>query len=229
MMKTKLLTIGLAIGALMLSSCAKDTMTKSEKKHQVEITGTPYELVKAKNLVVGEQDWVYFSFEKATPVDPADPAKSTDWDVAFFAYYMKTNGGISGPGKGGVLSPTTVTTSFDEVKKAPTEGYVNDVKERMAYGMYPNLSYRDDSVSPILSGDFADNKDVAKGIVWLNPGNMASNGGKWPSVYAPTYFVYIIRTAAGKYVKFQVTDFYNDKAEAGAPSFQYKLSDDGTF
>ena len=51
----------------------------------------------------------------------------------------------------------------------------------------------------------------------------------WPSVYAPTKNVYVLKTATGKLVKFQVTDFYSDKKVAGFITFIYKVSTDGNF
>ena len=95
----------------------------------------------------------------------------------------------------------------------------------MSYGNYPNLTEKEDTFSAFLSGGF----DTKTGFVSLNPNNRQESGGKWPSVYAPTKFVYVIRTAKGAYAKFQVTDFYNDKVQANCPSFQYILSEDGKF
>ena len=102
---------------------------------------------------------------------------------------------------------------------------LQDVKGTMSYDNYPNLTEKEDTFSAFLSGGF----DTKTGFVSLNPNNRQSSGGKWPSVYAPTKFVYVIRTAKGAYAKFQVTDFYNDKVQVNCPSFQYILSEDGKF
>jgi hypothetical protein len=48
-------------------------------------------------------------------------------------------------------------------------------------------------------------------------------------VYAPTKYVYIIKTAKGEYAKFQVTDFYNDGAKPNYVTFSYLISKDGKF
>ena len=152
-----------------------------------------------KNLNARQDKWVYYSFEKNAIVAVADPQNSLDWDIAFFAYYA------------------AITT-------LPTE-YVQDVEGTMVYGNYPKLKEKKDTFSPFLSGGFDNEKGEETGYVLFNPNNI----GKWPSVYAPTKFVYVIRTAKGAYVKFQVTDFYNDKAQANCPSFQYILSEDGKF
>ena len=94
----------------------------------------------------------------------------------------------------------------------------------MSYGNYPNLTKKEDTFSTFLSGGF----DTPTGYVSLNPNNRQSSGGKWPSVYAPTKWVYVLKQQ-GAFVKFQVTDFYNDKTDADYPSFQYILSEDGKF
>ncbi len=48
---------------------------------------------------------------------------STDWDMAFQGTTIFINGGISGPGEGGVLVSEAL---FEEVTEAPTSGYVTD-------------------------------------------------------------------------------------------------------
>lgn len=48
--------------------------------------------------------WKYFSFQKGNFITtPAIPHESLDWDVAFNRYYVKTNSGTSGKGKGGCI------------------------------------------------------------------------------------------------------------------------------
>ena len=146
-----------------------------------------------------------------------------DWDIAFFAYYAKLNGGESGKGKAGVVK---VGTDFSAPVTLPKEGdYKQDTKGTMSYGNYPNLTQKEDTFSDYLSGGF----DTDTGYVSLNPKNSSARGGKWPSVYAPTKFVYVIRTAKGAYAKFQVTDFYGEKGDANKLTFQYLLSEDGKF
>ena len=166
---------------------------------------------------------MYYSFEKNAIVEVADPQNSLDWDIAFFAYFAKLNGGASGKGKAGVAKVAGDDFSAP-IATLPSE-YIQDVKGTMSYGNYPKLTEKEDTFSTFLSGGF----DTKTGFVSLNPNNRQSNGGKWPSVYAPTKFVYVIRTAKGAYAKFQVTDFYNDKVQANCPSFQYILSEDGKF
>ena len=161
--------------------------------------------------------------KKNAIVEVADPQNSLDWDIAFFAYYAKLNGGASGKGQAGVAKTENKDFSAP-IATLPSE-YIQDVKGTMSYGNYPNLTKKEDTFSTFLSGGF----DTPTGYVSLNPNNRQSSGGKWPSVYAPTKWVYVLKTAKGAFVKFQVTDFYNDKTDANYPSFQYILSEDGKF
>ena len=212
-MKLKSLFATLLIGLFALTSCSKDE--KEEKK--------PEGIKIEKNLDARQEKWVYYSFEKNTIVEVADPQNSLDWDIAFFAYYAKLNGGESGKGKAGVVK---VGTDFSAPVTLPKEGdYKQDTKGTMSYGNYPNLTQKEDTFSDYLSGGF----ETDTGYVSLNPKNSSARGGKWPSVYAPTKFVYVIRTAKGAYAKFQVTDFYGEKGDPNKLTFQYLLSEDGKF
>ena len=213
-MKVKLFLAALVAG-FTLTSCSKDSNKEEEKK--------PANVKQEKNLNARQEKWVYYSFEKNAIVEVADPQNSLDWDIAFFAYYAKLNGGASGKGKAGVAKVPGDDFSAP-IATLPSE-YIQDVKGTMSYGNYPNLTEKEDTFSAFLSGGF----DTKTGFVSLNPNNRQGSGGKWPSVYAPTKFVYVIRTAKGAYAKFQVTDFYNDKVQANCPSFQYILSKDGKF
>ena len=214
-MKVKLFLAALVTGIFTLTSCSKDSNKEEEKK--------PANVKQEKNLNARQEKWVYYSFEKNAIVEVADPQNSLDWDIAFFAYYAKLNGGASGKGQAGVAKTENKDFSAP-IATLPSE-YIQDVKGTMSYGNYPNLTEKEDTFSTFLSGGF----DTPTGYVSLNPNNRQSSGGKWPSVYAPTKWVYVLKTAKGAFVKFQVTDFYNDKTAANYPSFQYILSEDGKF
>lgn len=199
-----------ATGALI--SCQKDEVSKKEEKET--------KLTEIKNLdVTTSKEWTYFSFEKGTVVQVTNPKEGTDWDIAFFEYYVKTNGGESGKGKAEVV--LVENKEFDTVKEAPTTEYVKDTQGTMSYGNYPNLVSKEDTFSALMSGGF----ETKTGFVSLSPSNL----GTWPSVYAPTKRVYVIKTANGNFAKIQVTDFYNDKAKAGYLTFRYVTSQDGKF
>ena len=128
---------------------------------------------------------------------------------------MKLNGGVSGKGKGEALK--TESKDFDTVKETIKVGFEKDKEV--------SFSNRDGSttkekISPVLTGGFGS----TTGTINLNPANMK----EWGGVYAPNKWVYIIKTADGKYAKVQVTDFYKEvsnKKIANFPKLKYQLSD----
>lgn len=82
---------------------------------------------------LSEDYWTYFSFETGDVVgtgkfddeeDDAAWAKRTDWDLAICGDLIKTNGGDSGIGEGGVQKNNT--HNFATLETAPTEGYLED-------------------------------------------------------------------------------------------------------
>ena len=74
--------------------------------------------------------WTYFSLARGDTVEVADPLNSMDWDLGFQRTTVITNGGISGPGKGGAVLLKDV--AFEGVKEAPAGGYAVDSDETLA-------------------------------------------------------------------------------------------------
>ena len=74
--------------------------------------------------------WVYFSLAQGDVVEVADPLNSMDWDLGFQRTKVITNGGASGPGKGGAVLLKDV--EFEGVKEAPAGGYAVDSDENLA-------------------------------------------------------------------------------------------------
>jgi len=72
----------------------------------------------------GREAFVYVSLESATDVTVAEPATSSDWDLAFRRTLVRTNGGISGPGWGGAKD--LGTADFVAVDRADTVGFAVD-------------------------------------------------------------------------------------------------------
>ncbi|GET45373.1 HmuY family protein [Capnocytophaga felis] len=199
------------VAAGVLMSCKKDEIKKDDEKPTAEAK-------EVKNLdVTTSKDWVYFSFEKGEKIEVTNPKESTDWDIAFSEFYVKTNGGESGGGKAEVVRAES--KEFDAVKEAPSEGYVKDTEGDMMYGYPPTT--KKGTFSSLMSGGF----ESKTGHISLSPKNMNT----WPSVYAPTKWVYVLKTAKGKFVKIQVTDFYNEKSKPGYLTFKYITSQDGKF
>lgn len=70
--------------------------------------------------------WQYFSFAKGDFVNlTAEQAESSlDWDIAFNRYYVKTNSGTSGKGKGGLFDSGAAT--FDAATVNADSEFVED-------------------------------------------------------------------------------------------------------
>ena len=74
--------------------------------------------------------WVYFSFASGGLVEIEDALNSKAWDIGFQITKVKLNGGVSGPGVGGVVMLTE--TTFEAVTEAPADGYREDTEDTLA-------------------------------------------------------------------------------------------------
>ena len=213
-MKAKKILIPLlAVSLFTVTSCSRDNDDTPSSNNSNNNAQT-------KEVTLDTTDktkWKYFSFETGTEVTVTDPKTSLEWDIAFTSYYVKLNGGESGSGQGEAIN--TNSKDYASVNQAPTTGYTKDIKGTMQIG-YPPTS-QEGTYSSIISGGFGS----TTGYLNISP----SNQGVWPSVYAPNQWVYILKTAKGKFVKFQVNHYYNDRGKAGYPKFKYQVSSDGKF
>lgn len=205
-MKIKLLFATFLVGLFALTSCSKEE--KEEKP-------TGAKQITKLDVAKG---WVYFSFSKGEVVTPTNPKEDLSWDIAFNGYIVKLNGGTSGAGQAEGVSINT--KEFSQVTQAPEGVYTKDTEEEVVVSYRP-MKVEKISVSKLLTGGFG----ITTGTIHIAP----DNAQKWPSVYAPTKNVYVIKLSGNRYVKFQVTDFYGDKGEPNKLSFQYILSEDGKF
>lgn len=205
-MKIKLLFATFLVSLFALTSCSKEE--KEEKP-------TGAKQITKLDVAKG---WVYFSFSKAELVTPTNPKEDLSWDIAFNGYTVRLNGGTSGAGQVEVASANT--QEFEKVTQAPDGVYTKDTEEEVVVSYRP-MKVEKISVSKLLTGGFG----ITTGTIHIAP----DNAQKWPSVYAPTKNVYVIKLSGNRYVKFQVTDFYGDKGEPNKLSFQYILSKDGKF
>lgn len=91
--------------------------------------------ISGEQVISGLSDtqWTYFSFETGDVVgtstfasDEEDEvwSKRKDWDFAICGDYLKTNGGTSGEGLGGIQRDSTAT--FATIVEAPSTGYLLD-------------------------------------------------------------------------------------------------------
>jgi len=135
-MRLQFLAPAIIAGLMMFTtSCSKDN-----DKTEPEITNDAY-----KNLTVKEgevkvikylnantpNNWVYFSFEKGIVEETTATPTTSNWDIAFNRYHVRTNSGTSGSGNGGALN--TQLKDFTQVTTASTTAsYTVDSQVRIA-------------------------------------------------------------------------------------------------
>lgn len=71
--------------------------------------------------------WAYLDLPQKALVEPADPAASAEWDLAFQRFDVALNGGASGTG--GVEVTWVDGADFDALATAPTTGWVTDAPD----------------------------------------------------------------------------------------------------
>jgi hypothetical protein len=147
-------------------------------------------------------DWVYFSFSNGEVVTVDDPANSTDWDLGLMRYHLCTNSGTSGKGNGGAIDMGDL--DFADVREAPTEGYTVD--DSIAYTGHGGTTMY--SVNPVLE-------------TWAVMEGM-------PPTFVPSDHIFIVKTAAGNYVKLWVQNYYNDEGTSGFITIKYFYQADGS-
>ena len=206
-MKLKFLVPALLAGLVAFTSCSKDD-SKKEEKITLDFSGSEVQEVQLNPAL----DWKYFSFKNGQ-VTPTNPKEDLSWDIAFKAFYVKLNGGTSGKGKAEVLKVDG--TDFAKVVESPKTGFVKDTEGELMLGNFPNLTTEKGSFSALLSGGLT----TRTGFVRLDP-------TKAPKVFVPTNYIYILKTADGTYLKFQVTDFYKGAEDiiGGSPKVKFQLS-----
>jgi hypothetical protein len=59
---------------------------------------------------------VYVDLDEPAVIDPANPATSTDWELAFEGYEIFTSSGPSGPGVGGAFGPLDPTNFLSDTR-----------------------------------------------------------------------------------------------------------------
>lgn len=200
--------------ALLMSSCNDDNGKKDEK--------VPLNTQMIKEMQTKEfGTWHYFSFEKGKVVgtgstdpkkgDDAKWKKRSDWDIAFNRYNIRTNGGVSGNGKGAVVKIEGV--DFAGLAKAPTEGYLEDQPIQLYIAMPPK--------GPQDRPKVGMNPTTREWVIIKVKGP-----GSYDTKITPTLFV--VKTANGKYVKLYMKNYKNAKGENGYLTFDYVYQKDGS-
>lgn len=152
--------------------------------------------------------WKYFSFEKNDTVEIADPLTSNEWDLAFQRYRVKTNGGESGNGMGSAANSFRKgQTGFDELTAvSDTATFTMDTSVQIAV----QQGYATYIVNPEL-------------YTWFTI-ELAPQGTQ----IVPSDFIYVVKTAVGKYAKVWFKSYYSPTNVSGHVTIQYKYQPDGS-
>ncbi len=196
----KLLIVTVLIGGLFsLNGCKKDKYPEPEP--------SPTQL-SSKEAVIDASDyasWVYFSFNKGTTVTISDFQTSTDWDIAFHRDDIRTNGGLSGSGQGGIQESAS---EYSAIITAPETGYVVDDSLNVMYSAGMPPTYTPD-VGSEEGNDWAKyNHDIHAWEIKKD--------------------VFVVKTADGKYAKIWMKNFLNDDDESGTITLEYTYQPDGS-
>jgi hypothetical protein len=185
--------------ALVLSACDDQDDDPGTPDNVDLITGT------VTIDATAYEEWVYFSFEQEKIVQVDDYLTSTTWDIGFHRFDVRTNCGTAGPGQGGSYDAGVV--DFDEVTEAPETGYsLNDsIQVIMEQGVWEYQTVPGDTI-------------LINWLTFTGP----------PPTYNINDNIYVIKTAAGKYAKIWLKDYYNDNSETGYVTMEYVLQPDGS-
>lgn len=104
-----------------LTACSDDTQEAA-----------PVPENRTQSIQVSEENWTYVSLENGQVVGTsalgdekadADWKNRQDWDIAFCRNMVRTNGGTSGNGQGGLQ---VVDQAYGSLTEAPADGYAVD-------------------------------------------------------------------------------------------------------
>jgi hypothetical protein len=173
-----------------------------------EDTKTPIQAQTFEINSTGSNVWKYFSFDSNDTISVADPVNSNAWDIAFQRYRIKTNGGKSGNGSGSAAnSYQKGQTGFEALKiVSDTATFVSD--DSISIAIQQGYAYY--VVNPLL-------------YTWFTL-EFATQGTQ----IVPSDYIYIIKTATGKYAKVWFMSYYSATNLSGYVTFQYKYQPDGS-
>jgi len=191
----KIVYLSIAVTGLFIA-CKKEDTKPAIQSQTFEINST------------GSTTWKYFSFTKNDTITVSNPLSSTEWDLAFQRYRIKSNGGKSGSGLGSAAnSYQKGQTGFDALK------LVSDTATFAA----------DDSVKIAVQQGYATYIVNPELYTWFTL-EFAAQGTQ----IVPSDYIYIVKTGAGKYAKVWFKSYYSATNASGYVTFQYKYQPDGS-
>lgn len=213
------LALTLMVGLFTLTSCDKKNNAPEPSQGNVK----EYTQSRATDV---NGEWVYFSFATGKEVEgitEANYKERQDWDLAFNTFFIRTNSGKSGNGKGGVIM--TDKTDLAALTEAPKDGYhVDEDYELLGYA--GRVVKKQSTASVELSGT---PKIQMQPTVEIKLGKAISFYGAPPTyIYKASDNIFVIRTADGKYAKVKFIGYKNAEGKAGYITFQYVYQPDGS-
>jgi HmuY protein len=180
----------------LFTGCKKADITAPIQSQTFEINST------------GSTTWKYFSFAKNDTVTISDPLGSSDWDLAFQRYRIKTNSGKSGNGMGSAAnSYLKGQAGFDAL------GLVSDTATFVT----------DDAISIAVQQGYATYIVNPKLYTWFTI-ELATQGTQ----IVPSDYIFMVKTGDGKYAKVWFKSYYSATNVSGYVTFQYKYQPDGS-
>lgn len=157
--------------------------------------------------------WVYFSFAQGDTVgtgattveDDAYWKARSDWDIAFHRNNLRTNGGVSGNGRGGAIDAQSI--DFDAITTAPKTGYMadSDVQIMVEMSMDPAKMYFTCGGNTIMN-------------TWTTTAG---------TTITPDPKIFFVRTASGKFAKVFMKA-YKDGTTNGKLTIEYYYQPNGS-
>jgi len=142
--------------------------------------------------------WVYIDLETGMQVAPSDAANSTEWDLGLQRFRIKTNGGISG--SGGMTGVAIAGSPFDDVMKAPGDGWLSDAEDGSDTGEDPDTVFNG-------SGDWYEYDPVNHTLT------------------ARADRTHIVQTVEGNYYKVAVLDYYDEAGTSAIITLKWATVD----
>lgn len=189
---------------LFAASCEKDNDNNtSENKSAAVIDAT------------SESAWKYYSFSKGDTVKVADAQNSTEWDIAFQRYRVKTNGGKSGKGQAAAfMTSLKGQAGFDALIQVPDTAVFATDDTVVVYGYNPANPSKPTETKYILNAPLYGWYTLQQGAATA----LVANNN-----------IYVLKTATGKYVKLWIQSYYNDAdAKPGYIKIKYFYQKDGS-
>ena len=206
----------IALAALTVASCSRDNddSTPTQNQEQTNPNLKTFTDLDASNM--SPTAWTYFSFSTGTTVEVTNPSTDLTWDIAFNRYNIRTNGGTSGSGQGGVIR--TESKNLSDVTSVPSGNYTADEMKTTHTYVNGRPTTFTTSLNTVISGDI----NTTTGWWSYTPPTSQTGQPK----FAVNNWVYIVKTADGKAAKIQLTSYnHSTRNTTGFITFKYQVAD----